>query len=109
MLVTSDLDEGRLFQVSEKPVTIGTGDNCDIRLPASEGIAEEHARLWWRDGRLMLHHIAPDLVTFVGSRKSSGLHWRMGMRPLSHLTSSASAWERRKPRRGKSPLPWNIR
>ena len=69
MLVTSDLDECRLFRVSEKPVTIGTGDNCDIRLPASEGIAEEHARLWWRDGRLMLHHIAPDLVTFVGSRK----------------------------------------
>ena len=69
VLVTSDLDEGRLFRVSEKPVTIGTGDNCDIKLPEAAGIAEEHARLWWRDGRLMLHHIAPDLVTFVGSSK----------------------------------------
>jgi predicted component of type VI protein secretion system len=55
--------------VSEKPVTIGTSENCDIRLPAAAGIAEEHARLWWRDGRLMLHHIAPNLVTLVGSRE----------------------------------------
>jgi len=69
VLITSDLDEGRLFRVSEKPATIGTGENCDIRLPAAAGVAEEHARLWWRDGRLMLHHIAPDLVTLVGSKK----------------------------------------
>lgn len=69
VLITSEQDEGRLFRVSEKPVTIGTSENCDIRLPAAAGIAEEHARLWWRDGRLMLHHIAPDLVTHVGSRK----------------------------------------
>ena len=69
VLVTSDLDEGRWFRVSEKPATIGTGENCYIRLPTAAGIAEEHARLWWRDGRLMLHHIAPDLATLVGSRK----------------------------------------
>ena len=68
ILITSGLDEGRMFWVSEKPVTIGTGANCDIKLSAAPGIAEEHARLWWRDGRLMLHHIAPDLFTFVGSR-----------------------------------------
>ena len=68
ILITSDLYEGRLFRVSEKPATIGTGENCDMRLPAAAGVAEEHARLWWRDGRLMLHHIAPELVTQVGSR-----------------------------------------
>ncbi len=69
VLITSELYEGRLFRVSEKPATIGTGEDCDIRLPAAAGVAEEHARLWWRDGRLMLHHIAPELVTLVGSRK----------------------------------------
>ena len=46
VLVTSELDEGRLFRVSEKPATIGTGENCDIKLAAAAGIAEEHARLW---------------------------------------------------------------
>ena len=69
VLITSELYEGRQYRVSEKPATIGTGENCDIRLPAAAGVAEEHARLWWRDGRLMLHHIAPDLVTHVGSRE----------------------------------------
>ena len=68
VLVTSDLEESRSFRVAGKPVTIGTGQNCDIRLPAAEGIAEEHARLWWRDGRLMLHHIAPDLATYVATK-----------------------------------------
>ena len=67
--VTSGLNESRLFQMSEKPVTIGTAESCEIRLPATVGIAEEHARLWWRDGRLMLHHIAPHSVTFVGSKE----------------------------------------
>ena len=69
VLVTSGRDEDRMFRVSDKPATIGSDESCEIRLPATAGIAEKHARLWWRDGRLMLHHLAPNLVTFVGGRQ----------------------------------------
>ncbi len=64
VLITSELYESRLFRVSEKPVTIGTSENCDIRLPAAAGIAEEHARRWWRDSLL-----------FVTICPSSALKW----------------------------------
>lgn len=68
VLVTSALDEDRSYQVVGEPATIGSGPRCDIRLPAAPGVFPEHARLWWRDGRLMLHHLAPGQVTIVSGR-----------------------------------------
>ena len=68
VLVTSGLDEERSYQVVGKPVTIGSGKHCDIRLQAAAGVSAVHARMWWRDGRLMLHHLAPGLATVVSER-----------------------------------------
>ena len=68
VLVTSALDEDRSYRVVGEPATIGSGARCDIRLPAAPGVFTVHARMWWRDGRLMLHHLAPGQVTIV-SRK----------------------------------------
>ena len=68
VLVTSVLEEDRRYQVVEEPATIGSGARCEIRLPAAPGVFPEHARLWWRDGRLMLHHLAPGQVTIVSGR-----------------------------------------
>ena len=68
VLVTSQQAKDRRYEVVDKPVTIGSGAHCDIRLPAAPGVFPEHARLWWRDGRLMLHHLAPSQVTIVSGR-----------------------------------------
>ena len=68
ILVTSVLDEDRSYQVNGEPVTIGSGKDCDIKLAAAPGVYQEHARMWWRDGRLMLHHLAPNQVTVVSGR-----------------------------------------
>ena len=51
-----------------EPVTIGSGDRCHVRLPAAADIAAEHARIWIRDGRPLLHHIALGHHTWVGDR-----------------------------------------
>ncbi len=68
VLVTSQQEEDRRYQVVGKPLTIGSSVRCHIRLPAAPGVFPEPARLWWRDGRLMLHHLAPSQVTIVSGR-----------------------------------------
>ena len=62
------MDEDRSYQVNGEPVTIGSGPRCDIKLLAAPGVLPEHARMWWRDGRLMLHHLAPSQVTIVSGK-----------------------------------------
>jgi VWFA-related protein len=49
---------GREVQVTGEPLTIGTAPECDIVLPAGTGIEKQHARIWHRDGRYMLHRLA---------------------------------------------------
>jgi VWFA-related protein len=47
---------GDRVPVTDEVVTIGRGPTCTLRLPGSyEEVATEQARVWWRDGRLMLH------------------------------------------------------
>jgi len=68
VIVAAGPDEGRSFEVGGQPVTIGSGSTCVIRLTAAPGLAKLHARMWWRDGRLMLHHLAPGHVTTLAGR-----------------------------------------
>jgi hypothetical protein len=59
-VVSGPLTE-QLFPVGSTPASIGSGSRCLIRLPEHlEGgseIAPEFARVWVRDGRLMLHEL----------------------------------------------------
>lgn len=71
VVITSGPDEGRSFDIGEQPVTIGSGPTCTIRLSEVPGVAREHARVWWRDGRLMLHHIARGQATSLSGRTVS--------------------------------------
>lgn len=68
VLVTSAREEDCSYRIVGQPMTIGTGPLCDIRLPDAPGVFPLHARMWWRDGRLMLHHLAPSQVTIVSGR-----------------------------------------
>jgi hypothetical protein len=49
---------GRVYELGGGPAVIGTSARaCTIVLPLSEAIAPEHARIWLRDGRYLLHHV----------------------------------------------------
>lgn len=50
--------EGREFEIGGGPTVIGSSArSCTIVLPSARDIAPEHARIWLRDGRYMLHHV----------------------------------------------------
>ncbi len=52
------LDAIREYEVSSRPLTLGTGSTCDIELVDPEGrIAGEEARLWVQRGRLVFHKL----------------------------------------------------
>lgn len=70
-LIISGQDEALSIRIGQEPETIGTAQACSIRLPLAPGVAGEHARIWWRDGQLMLHHLAEGLSTMV-NRKDVG-------------------------------------
>jgi VWFA-related protein len=54
-LVALDLD-GVTRDFTSVPIKIGTGTDCDLRLPAAPEIAGRHAVVWMRDGKIMLRH-----------------------------------------------------
>lgn len=56
------------FQVGNAPVLIGWGEGCGIRFARSPDVAAEHARVWLRDGRLMIHHLASGQKTVVADK-----------------------------------------
>lgn len=59
--MTSGPGAGETFPIGGSPVSIGSGHRCRIRLserPDDEhDIAPEHARVWIRDGQLMVHEV----------------------------------------------------
>lgn len=57
--------EHRVVPLDGQPMTIGSASSSDIVLPHSPGVGAQHARLWWRDGRLMLHHLDGGARTLV--------------------------------------------
>ena len=51
--------------LGDGPITIGTADDCRARVATNSAVAAQHARIWQRDGRPMLHHVAKGLQTHV--------------------------------------------
>lgn len=47
------------------PATIGTSEECTVTLEPLPGVASEHLRVWWRDGKHMLHHVGKGAATVV--------------------------------------------
>lgn len=51
---------GQSFSVGAKPISIGSGHRCEIRLPAEldgQDVPSEYARVWIRGDQLMVHEI----------------------------------------------------
>lgn len=55
---SGELEGIQEFDIGSSPLTLGTGDSCDITLVDPEGrIAAEEARLWVQKGRLVYHKL----------------------------------------------------
>jgi hypothetical protein len=69
--LTPDGDE-RAYELGSGPVIIGSSRmTANILLPDSPDVANEHARIWLRDGHYMLHHAGgPNRRTLVGGREA---------------------------------------
>jgi hypothetical protein len=62
-------DSVQTFPVGDVPLRVGSGADCPIRLPEEPTIAAEHARIWLRGDRLMVHHVAAGYDTVLGSER----------------------------------------
>ena len=52
------LDAIMEFEIRASPLTLGSGDHCDIKVDPDEGrIAAEEARVWVQKGRLVYHKL----------------------------------------------------
>lgn len=51
--------------------TIGTAVHCQVALPASPGVAAEHARLTVRGGRVRFHHVAEAGASLVNGEPAT--------------------------------------
>jgi hypothetical protein len=71
-IVVEGPSETTRFRVENEPATIGTAETSQLRLANGEGsVAEEHARVWSRDGKLVFHHIAKAGNSLMGGRPVS--------------------------------------
>lgn len=50
-----------------EPVSVGWSPACQVQLPKADGLAAVHARLWWRDGTVMLHDLGGGATTVNGA------------------------------------------
>lgn len=58
---------GESISLPMDPVSVGTAEDCAVRLKDASGMAPLHARLWWRDGAVMLHAVGSGETTVNGS------------------------------------------
>lgn len=79
LLGSSGVMLGARFELAKVPATIGTAESCVVRIPTVDGVAPEHARLWWRDGSPMLHHLADGYETRVNGRLIDWASLEVGM------------------------------
>jgi len=64
-------DESSGYALGREPTIIGSSDDlCTIVLPG-DGIAPEHARIWFRQGKFLLHHVGGlSRKTFVSGQEA---------------------------------------
>jgi Mg-chelatase subunit ChlD len=54
------------FAIPPVPVSLGSASDCQIHLPQADGLAPLHARLWWKDGKVMMHGLEGGSTTLNG-------------------------------------------
>jgi VWFA-related protein len=69
LLVSGGPLTGLQVAVQGEPVTIGMGQDCGVVLPTGgDGVERRLARIWYRDGRFMLHRLARQQPVTMGGQ-----------------------------------------
>lgn len=68
----------RVVELGHLPATIGAAESCVVPLDPLPGVAGEHLRVWWRDGKHMLHHVGKGAVTSVNGQQVEWASLRLG-------------------------------
>lgn len=55
-------------ELAREPLTIGSGPGCGLQLQG-QGIAPRQVRIWYRDGKFMLHDLTPEGGTLVSGQR----------------------------------------
>lgn len=61
----------RRVPIAERPIRIGSANDCDLVLPERSGVAPEHALLWRRGDAVVLHVTDPAGKCSVNGRNST--------------------------------------
>lgn len=65
----TELENGRVHPIGDGSLTIGAAPECSVVVPRGPGVASHHARVWFREGRYLLHHTGdPSYVTLVAGK-----------------------------------------
>jgi hypothetical protein len=69
LVICSGPNAGSTFVLTDRPISLGADPECDVILegPAGE-IAPVQARIWYREGRYMIHKVADSVKIVVGGR-----------------------------------------
>lgn len=72
-LLLQDGAAGRkAFPLTRRPATIGSDASCEVALAdQGGGVAPEQARVWYREGRFMLHRLSRRGITRVAGREAA--------------------------------------
>jgi hypothetical protein len=65
--------------ITMRPMTLGSAADSDVVL-TGQGVGAHHLRLWWRDGRLMLHHLDRSRRTLVNGQPAEWVALQPGDR-----------------------------
>lgn len=93
-LTLVDGDRPTFVELGVAPITVGTAAACDFALPPSPEAAPAHARIWTRDGRVMVHHVADGFETLVNGRPiewavlNDGDELRVGPHTITYRSAS---------------------
>jgi len=61
--------DGATFDFTSTPLRIGSGQECEVRVPPAADVAPRHAAIWMRDRKIMLRHTGgARRPTFVAGR-----------------------------------------
>lgn len=69
LIICGGPHSGSTFIVTDRPVSLGADPQCDVILESQgDNVAPLHARIWYREGRFMIHQIADREKVQVGGR-----------------------------------------
>lgn len=61
-------NQDETLEIGDEPLVLGSDESCQIQVAQAPGVAAVHARLWVREGNLVLHHLAPGYESLVNGR-----------------------------------------